>query len=75
MVCLHRSFCDRATQKYSEDPLNSPYGTSVIAAYRSAWAILTIAGMTYEYLARPISRMSCVNHQVFTAAVRPFAAQ
>jgi hypothetical protein len=38
------------------DPLKSPYGASVIAAYRSAYTIVGLVKNLYEQVAHPINR-------------------
>jgi hypothetical protein len=74
LVLLHRNHCDRATDEQPSDPLNHLYGASVIAVYRSAWAVLAVAGMTYDHMPHPSTRISCLTHLVFTAVVCKFLA-
>jgi hypothetical protein len=69
LVVLHRNYCDRATDERPDDPLNHLYGTSVITVYRSAWAVLAIAGATYEHMAHPTTRITCVINMAFTSVV------
>ncbi|KAG6867816.1 hypothetical protein C0993_010694 [Termitomyces sp. T159_Od127] len=42
LLYLHRSFFARAISDHPKDPLGSPYGTSVIAAYRSAGSLVAL---------------------------------
>jgi hypothetical protein len=37
-ILLHRSHFEAATGDPTKDPLSGPFGTSVIAAFRSAWS-------------------------------------
>jgi hypothetical protein len=47
---LHRSYCAIATQEHSDDPLGSPYGSSVSISLRSASALLATAEASYDYM-------------------------
>lgn len=42
LLYLHRSYFARAMNDHPKDPLGSPYGTSVIAAYRSAGSLVAL---------------------------------
>jgi hypothetical protein len=66
---LHRAWCEFATREFASDPLSSRYGVSVIACYRSASAILAVSCEAYEVMPHPMTRLSCIFYQAFTAAV------
>lgn len=42
LLYLHRGFFAKAISDHAKDPLSSPYGTSVIAAYRSAGSLVAL---------------------------------
>lgn len=48
LVILHRNFFDRATTEYASDPLASPFGTSAIASYRSAWSAVSVFAWAFD---------------------------
>jgi hypothetical protein len=62
LCLLHRNFLDKATTEYAEDPLKSPFGTSVIASYRSAWSAISIFAWMFERHPHSLGRVW--NHQM-----------
>jgi hypothetical protein len=57
LLYLHRSFFARAVSDHPEDPLSSTYGTSVIAAYRSAGSLVALMRDLHSQLKDPSERM------------------
>ncbi|KAK7061133.1 hypothetical protein VNI00_000869 [Paramarasmius palmivorus] len=53
LLYLHRSFFARAISDHPKDPLGSPYGTSVIAAYRSAGSLVALMRNLHTQLKEP----------------------
>ena len=60
LLYLHRSFFARAISDHPKDPLGSPYGTSVIAAYRSAGSLVALMRNLHSQLKEPSERIWCV---------------
>lgn len=57
LLYLHRSFFARAISDHPKDPLGSPYGTSVIAAYRSAGSLVALMRNLHSQLKEPSERI------------------
>lgn len=73
LLYLHRSFFARAISDHPKDPLGSPYGTSVIAAYRSAGSLVALMRNLYTQLKVPSERMWFLWTHMFSCAVSSFA--
>jgi hypothetical protein len=58
-----------ATSKHKDDPLKSEYGSSVIAAYRSAHQIISFVHYLYSQVQHPVDRVWFLWANVFGAAV------
>lgn len=69
LLYLHRSFFARAISDHPKDPLGSPYGTSVIAAYRSAGSLVALMRNLHTQLKAPSERMWFLWTHMFSCAV------
>jgi hypothetical protein len=69
LLYLHRAFFARAVSDHAVDPLGSPFGTSVIAAYRSAWSLIALVRSLHAALPHPSERMWFVWANLFSGAV------
>jgi hypothetical protein len=69
LLYLHRSFFARAISDHPKDPLGSPYGTSVIAAYRSAGSLVAMMRNLHTQLKEPSERMWFLWTHMFSCAV------
>jgi len=69
LLYLHRSFFARAISDHPKDPLGSPYGTSVIAAYRSAGSLVAMMRNLYTQLKEPSERMWFLWTHMFSCAI------
>ena len=69
LLYLHRSFFARAISDHPKDPLGSPYGTSVIAAYRSAGSLVAMMRNLYTQLKEPSERVWFLWGHMFSCAV------
>ncbi|KXN81523.1 hypothetical protein AN958_04460 [Leucoagaricus sp. SymC.cos] len=69
LLYLHRSFFARAISDHPKDPLGSPYGTSVIAAYRSAGSLVALMRNLYSQLKVPSERMWFLWTHMFSCAI------
>jgi len=69
LMFLHRAYFAQAMSEYPADPLNSPYGFSVSAAYRSATILLR--DTTARFALRPMvsARVWRLWSFTFTASV------
>jgi hypothetical protein len=72
LLYLHRSFFARAISDHPKDPLGSPYGTSVIAAYRSAGSLVALMRNLHTQLKEPSERMWFLWTHMFSCAVSGF---
>jgi hypothetical protein len=73
LLYLHRSFFARAVSDHPKDPLGSPYGTSVIAAYRSAGSLVALMRNLHAQLKEPSERMWFLWTHMFSCGVsQPF---
>lgn len=69
LLYLHRSFFARAMSDHPKDPLASPYGTSVIAAYRSAGSLVALMRNLHNQLKEPSERMWFLWTHMFSCAI------
>jgi len=69
LLYLHRSFFARALTDHPKDPLGSPYGTSVIAAYRSAGSLVALMRNLHTQLKEPSERMWFLWTHMFSCAI------
>ncbi|KAF9523061.1 fungal-specific transcription factor domain-containing protein [Crepidotus variabilis] len=69
LLYLHRSFFARAISDHPKDPLGSPYGTSVIAAYRSAGSLVAMMRNLYTQLKEPSERIWFLWTHMFSCAI------
>ncbi|KAH6916246.1 fungal-specific transcription factor domain-containing protein [Coprinopsis sp. MPI-PUGE-AT-0042] len=69
LLYLHRSFFARAMSDHPKDPLGSPYGTSVIAAYRSAGSLVALMRNLHNQLKEPSERMWFLWTHMFSCAI------
>jgi hypothetical protein len=69
LLYLHRSFFARAVTDHPKDPLGSPYGTSVIAAYRSAGSLVALMRNLHTQLKEPSERIWFLWGHLFSCAV------
>lgn len=70
LLYLHRSFFALAVNDHSNDPLGSPYGTSVIAAYRSAGSLVALIRNLHGQLQDLTERIWFLWAHMFSCAVR-----
>ncbi|KAF9478287.1 hypothetical protein BDN70DRAFT_880165 [Pholiota conissans] len=69
LLYLHRSFFARAISDHPKDPLGSPYGTSVIAAYRSAGSLVAMMRNLHTQLKEPSERIWFLWTHMFSCAI------
>lgn len=69
LLYLHRSFFARAISDHPKDPLGSPYGTSVIAAYRSAGSLVALMRNLHTQLPEPSERIWFLWTHMFSCAI------
>ncbi|KAJ3568149.1 hypothetical protein NP233_g5908 [Leucocoprinus birnbaumii] len=69
LLYLHRSFFARAISDHPKDPLGSPYGTSVIAAYRSAGSLVALVRNLHTQLKAPSERIWFLWTHMFSCAI------
>jgi hypothetical protein len=69
LLYLHRSFFARAVNDHPKDPLGSPYGTSVIAAYRSAGSLVALMRNLHAQLQEPSERMWFLWTHMFSCGI------
>ncbi|KAI0065622.1 hypothetical protein BV25DRAFT_1906166 [Artomyces pyxidatus] len=69
LLYMHRSFFARALSDHPKDPLGSPYGTSVIAAYRSAGSLIALMRNLHSQLKEPMERMWFLWTHMFSCAI------
>jgi hypothetical protein len=69
LLYLHRAYFARAVTDHPDDPLGSPFGTSVIAAYRSAWSLIALVRNLHAGLRHPTERMWFVWANLFSCVV------
>ena len=68
---MHRGFFARAIGDNQKDPLGSPFGTSVIAAYRSAGSLVALVRDLDSQLPEPTERLWFLWTHLFSCAVSP----
>ena len=71
LLYMHRGFFARALSDHAKDPLGSPYGSSVIAAYRSAGSLIALMRNLHSQLQEPMERMWFLWTHMFSCAVCP----
>ncbi|KAJ3781385.1 fungal-specific transcription factor domain-containing protein [Lentinula aff. detonsa] len=69
LLYLHRSFFARAISDHPKDPLGSPYGTSVIAAYRSAGSLVALMRNLHTQLQDLSQRLWFLWTHMFSCAI------
>ncbi|EJD07479.1 uncharacterized protein FOMMEDRAFT_115738 [Fomitiporia mediterranea MF3/22] len=69
LLYMHRGFFARAISDNPKDPLGSPYGTSVIAAYRSAGSLVALVRDLDSQLPEPTERLWFLWTHLFSCAV------
>lgn len=69
LLYMHRGFFARALSDHPKDPLGSPYGTSVIAAYRSAGSLIALMRNLHSQLREPMERMWFLWTHMFSCAI------
>ncbi|KAJ7576797.1 hypothetical protein C8J56DRAFT_971614 [Mycena floridula] len=69
LLYLHRSFFARAISDHPKDPLGSPYGTSVIAAYRSAGSLVALMRNLHTQLKEPSERIWFLWTHMFSCSI------
>lgn len=66
---MHRGFFARAISDNPRDPLGSPYGSSVIAAYRSAGSLIALVRDLSAQAPAPTRRLWFLWTHLFSCAV------
>jgi hypothetical protein len=66
---MHRGFFARAISDSPKDPLGNQYGTSVIAAYRSAGSLVALMKNVSSQLPEPTERLWFWWTHLFSCAV------
>ncbi|KAI0255791.1 fungal-specific transcription factor domain-containing protein [Lactifluus subvellereus] len=69
LLYMHRGFFARALSDHAKDPLGSPYGSSVIAAYRSAGSLIALMRNLHSQLQEPMERMWFLWTHMFSCAI------
>ena len=69
LLYMHRGFFAHVLNTYPKDPLGSPYGTSVIAAYRSAVSLIGLMRSLHSQLPEHMERMWFLWTHMFSCAV------
>ncbi|KAI0321021.1 fungal-specific transcription factor domain-containing protein [Amylostereum chailletii] len=69
LLYMHRSFFARALGDHPKDPLGSPYGSSVIAAYRSAGSLIALVRNLHSQLKEASERMWFLWAHMFSCAI------
>ncbi|TFK51693.1 hypothetical protein OE88DRAFT_1658274 [Heliocybe sulcata] len=69
LLYMHRSFFARALSDHPKDPLGSPYGTSVIAAYRSAGSLVALMRNLHSQLTDLTERIFFLWTHMFSCAI------
>lgn len=75
---MHRGFFARAIEDNPKDPLGSSYGTSVIAAYRSAGSLVALVRDLDSQLPEPTERLWFLWTHLFSCGVSarsPFVSE
>ncbi|KAI0691234.1 hypothetical protein BC835DRAFT_1279571 [Cytidiella melzeri] len=66
---MHRGFFARAISDHPKDPLGSPYGTSFIAAYRSAGSLVALVRNIHSQLKELTERMWFLWTHLFSCSI------
>lgn len=66
---MHRGFFARAISDHPKDPLGSPYGSSFIAAYRSAGSLVALVRNIHSQLKELTERMWFLWTHLFSCSV------
>ncbi len=66
---MHRGFYARAISDHPKDPLGSPYGSSFIAAYRSAGSLVALVRNIHSQLKDLTERMWFLWTHLFSCSV------
>ena len=66
---MHRGFFARAISDHARDPLGSPYGSSFIAAYRSAGSLVALVRNIHSQLKELTERMWFLWTHLFSCSV------
>jgi hypothetical protein len=66
---MHRGFFARAVNDHAKDPLGSPYGSSFIAAYRSAGSLVALVQNIHSQLKELSERMWFLWTHLFSCSV------
>lgn len=69
LLYMHRSFFARALSEHPKDPLGSPYGASVIAAYRSAGSLVALMRNLHSQLTELTERIFFLWGHMFSCAI------
>lgn len=72
LLYMHRGFYARAISDHPRDPLGSPYGSSFIAAYRSAGSLVALVRNIHSQLKELTERMWFLWTHLFSCSVRLF---
>ncbi|KAF9820900.1 hypothetical protein IEO21_01127 [Rhodonia placenta] len=69
LLYMHRGFFARAISDHPQDPLGSPYGSSFIAAYRSAGSLVALVRNIYSQLKELTERMWFLWTHLFSCSI------
>lgn len=69
LLDMHRGFFARAISDHPQDPLGSPYGSSFIAAYRSAGSLVALVRNIHSQLKELTERMWFLWTHLFSCSV------
>ncbi|KAF7798003.1 hypothetical protein EIP86_009213 [Pleurotus ostreatoroseus] len=69
LLYMHRGFFARAISDHAKDPLGSPYGSSFIAAYRSAGSLVALVRNIHSQLKELTERMWFLWTHLFSCSI------
>ncbi|KAH8093729.1 fungal-specific transcription factor domain-containing protein [Cristinia sonorae] len=69
LLYMHRGFYARAISDHPKDPLGSPYGSSFIAAYRSAGSLVALVRNIHSQLKELTERMWFLWTHLFSCSI------
>ncbi|OCH91033.1 hypothetical protein OBBRIDRAFT_792742 [Obba rivulosa] len=69
LLYMHRGFFARAISEHPRDPLGSPYGSSFIAAYRSAGSLVALVRNIHSQLKELTERMWFLWTHLFSCSI------
>ncbi|CCM00385.1 uncharacterized protein FIBRA_02415 [Fibroporia radiculosa] len=69
LLYMHRGFFARAVSDHPQDPLGSPYGSSFIAAYRSAGSLVALVRNIHSQLKELTERMWFLWTHLFSCSI------